>query len=316
MRYTRHITTTTALSSAALLALAACAPEDDLEPESDPEPAETETVTETEEPEGEQDTADPKPAETETVTEEPEDEEDPEETEPAETDGPPDDELPPGGTDRMADEDIQPDVHGEIQEGGHFSQEGEEVGVAGLSGEDAPLEVWSEPGAEAEVVGELGPTDAALLGGREVRHADHQPGSWTEVELADGYGWVNTVNTDGSLYYFGLGEDITEEYVDEVPPAEDPQLIAEGVAERMTDDYEQGTTEDGEEYGASWTLVSTPEDHGEDFYRLDVLGMMDDSRAGYRLFATVEEHDDGYQLAQVERTQICSRGVSDDGLCV
>lgn len=311
MRYGQHITTTTALSSATLLALAACAPEEDLEPESDSEPQET--VTETEEPEGELDTSDPESAETETVTEEPEDEEDPEETEPAETDGPPDEELPPGGTDRMADGDIQPEVHGEIQEGGHFSEEGEEVGVAGLSGEEAPLEVWSEPGAEAEVVGELGSTDAVLLGGREVRHADHQPGSWIEVELAEGYGWVNTVDTDGSLYYFGLSEDITEDYIEEVPPAEDPENIAAGVGERYGEPWrEDGVVEDAGQV----TVVSGPEDYGEEFYRVDVTAMPDDSGGGARLFIHIEETADGYELTQVVRTVLCLRGVSEDGRCV
>lgn len=76
------------------------------------------------------------------------------------------------------------------------------------------------------------------------------------------------------------------------------------------------TDDEGESMGPDWTLISTPEDYEEEFYRLDVLGMMDDSVGGQRLFVTVEEAADGYELAQVESTQLCLRGVSEDGLCL
>ncbi|WP_150460484.1 hypothetical protein [Nesterenkonia ebinurensis] len=306
MRYGQHITTTTALSTAGLLALAACAPEEELDP--DPEPQET--ITETEEPEDEENAGEPDPAETETVTQDPEETEE----EASEPEAAPEIGIPEGGTDRMEEADFEESLHG--QEHDHpFSHEGEEVGVAGLSFADEPFQVRAAPTSEAEVVGELGPLSAAYLGGREREHpALADGGIWREVELADGYGWVETQGDGGDLFYFGETQDITEEYIDEVPPAEDPQLIAEGVAERSLGEDGEMIDEHGEPMGPDYTLISTPEDHGEEFYRIDVLGLMDDAMAGYRLFVTVEEAEGGYELIQVERTLICSRGIT-DGLC-
>lgn len=209
--------------------------------------------------------------------------------------------LPPGGTDRMADEDFDESIHGEHFEL-YFSGEGVEVGVAGIASDDAPLEVRAEPYSEAEVVAELDSLDAVLLGGRERSHTETEDeGIWTEVELADGYGWV-----PGHLYYFGSNEDVTEEQA-ELGSFDTPYDAAEAVFEMAT--------ESGDDNGRNWTLISSPEDFGEEFYRADVMGFMDDSVAGYRYFVYVEEVDGGYEVEQVETTLLCLRGVSDDGLC-
>lgn len=286
-----------ALGLGALLALVACAPEDadGTEDEVSPEPTATETVTE-----------DPEDSAAGGEHSDPADE--PDEEPPAE-----ESDLPPGGAERL--EEITEDGEA-AQLPGHISAEeaeGAEAGVAGLASEDMPLEVHAAPAPDAEVVAELGQLDAVLLGGRGWSPPEdaEEEGVWTEIQLADGYGWIQ-----GGVYYFGNTEDITDTYIDEVPPAEDEREIAVSVAERAIESDEDLTDEEGEPVGPDWELISSPEDHGEEFYRIDVLGMMDDSRAGERLFISVDEVSDGYQLAQVERTLICYRGVSDRGSCV
>lgn len=88
------------------------------------------------------------------------------------------------------------------------------------------------------------------------------------------------------------------------------------MAERVIGPYEDMTDPDGEPIGPDWALISSPKDHGEEFYRADVMGYLDDSVAGERLFITVEGADGGYELVQVERSLICQRGVADGGLCL
>lgn len=298
-------TPTTALGLGALLAVAACAPDDPAvtEDETPPEPTVTETVTD--EPEDTQ-AEEPEAEETEQEELEEATEDVPDEPGAGESD------LPPGGTDRLDEitEDGEPfDAHTGVSA---EEAEGQEAGVAGLGDEDVPLEVRGAPSSEAEVVAELGQLDAVLLAGRGWLPPDgaEAEGSWTEIQLADGYGWVQ-----GNLYFFGVTEDITEAYIDDVPPAEDEHQIARSVAERATEG-EDLTDGEGQPLGPDWEMISSPQDYGEEFYRLDVLGMLDDSVAGERLFVHVDQVSDGFQLAQVERTLICYRGVSDGGRCV
>ncbi|WP_300343519.1 hypothetical protein [Nesterenkonia sp.] len=228
---------------------------------------------------------------------------------PPHQDGTADTQLPPGGAERMDEGDFHEPLHG-VEAPTYFSEEGAEVGFAGFTGEQ-PLTVRAAPTREAEVVGELGPLDAVLLGGRERNHpALEGQGTWAEVQLAEGHGWYET-GRSGSMLYFDRSEDLTEEYADQVPAAEDPQRIAESVAQRAAEQHAEAGVP-----GPEWTLISTPEDYGEDFYRLDVLGLADDSQAGYRLFVTAEPTAHGHQLHHVESTALCRRGVSDDGLCL
>lgn len=298
-------TPATGLGLGALLAVTACAPDDTAvtEDETSPEPTVTETVTE--EPE---DTQAEEPEAEETGQEEPEEATDAVPDEP----GAGESDLPPGGTDRLDEitEDGEPfDAHTGVSA---EAAEGEEAGVAGLSDDDAPLEVRGAPSHDAELVAELGQLDALLLGGRGWLPPDEaeEQSSWTEIQLADGYGWVQ-----GSIYFFGRTEDVTETYIDDVPPAEEEHQIARSVAEEAAEG-EDLTDDESEPLGPDWEMISSPQDYGEDFYRMDVLGMLDDSVAGERLFVHVDQVSDGFQLSQVERTVICHRGVSDDGRCV
>lgn len=290
MRSKALTTTTTALSAAALVALTSCGGQ---EVEIEEAEAGGEPVTP-----GEETTLE--------AQETNEADADEDESEESETEAPGEAELPPGGAERMEESDFDESVHGESQET-FYSEEGAEVGVAGLLPEDVPLEIHAEPTPETEIIAELEPTDAVVLGGHERSHvASENEGSWVEIQLADGYGWVHQDN----LYYFGQNADATDDYSDHIDPAPSSEDIAESVGEHAIAEWDpDGAVGD-------WRLVTTPEDQGEDFYRVDVVGMMDDAQAGYRLFVHVEETDAGQELVQVESTLLCSRGVSEDGLCL
>lgn len=290
-----RLSTTISVSAVMLLALAACAP-DDVGTDPEPEATGAETVTET--------------AEAQEPTAKPEDTEQTEEPEV----GPPEG-LPSGGAPQVDDADLP----GGESVTGHYSEAGVEVGVAGLDPDDAPLEVHALPGEDSEVVAELLSTDAVVLAGREriinTSTEDESPSIWAEVQLADGHGWVPTAY----VYHFGATEDVTETYIDDVPPTEESRALAESVGERASGgEPGQDETEedpDATDLGPDWVVITEPEDYGEEFYRVDLTGQQDDSVAGDRFFVYVEEQADGYQLTQVEATALCSRGVTDDGLC-
>lgn len=186
--------TPVSLAAVAFLALTACAENED--PDASEEAAEpdvTETVTE--EPDDSEpadtDTDDADTDDADTVGAESEEPAEEETTESAEA-------LPPGGADRIADEDIDSETQGEPTET-EFSAEGEEIGFNEWARES--IEVWAEPPVpgeegQTEAVAELEADDVVRLGGREILAAQAD-GIWVEVELADGYGWVEAAVLEG-----------------------------------------------------------------------------------------------------------------------
>lgn len=216
----------------------------------------------------------------------------------------------------------------------YFSAEGEEVGIVGLSS-DQSVEILSAPDVSpfvdapelgAEILGEAGPLDTLVLAGRE-QHLqqldevdagpDGAPVMWAEVQLGEGYGWVPV----SDLSYFGGTRDITAEFQDRVPAAEDPNVLAEGVAMRAairaeTREVPEEVADGADaEISTEWTVVSTPEGSGEDFYRIDITGLRDDAGTGERLHVHMDQEGAGYQVTTIESTPLCSRGVTDDGGC-
>lgn len=175
-----------AVGTAALLALAACTGEDD---------ANAETGEDQVAAPAEEEAADTDPAEDEAS----EEESDPDAE--AEDSGT---ELPPGGFERIADEDIDPDTQGEPIEA-DFSEEGAEIGFNESAADNPPVDVYaappeitpeSGPDDTTEATAELSPDDVVLLGGREIAAAQAD-GVWVEIELADGYGWVESRLLEG-----------------------------------------------------------------------------------------------------------------------
>ncbi|NYJ15651.1 hypothetical protein [Nesterenkonia sandarakina] len=252
--------------------------------------------------------------------------------------------LPAGGVERLAADDFDEERHGEDAERIYNSEEGDEVGVAGLDPVEEPLPVYAEPTRSSEVTAELQSLDAVNLGGRERHHpsgadrgdlledaeddqgepsessvqeqtsngAAEDEGFWSEIELSDGYGWFHRSAQDAGLFWFGETTEVTEDFA-EVSAAQDPNELAESVGVRATESRQEPGLDS--EMGPSWVLVSEPADFDEDFYRIDVTGALDDSVAGQRFFVHVDQAEYGYELTRVEQTLLCSRGVGETGLC-
>ncbi|WP_150460483.1 hypothetical protein [Nesterenkonia ebinurensis] len=170
--------TTAALSAAAVLVLTACGVEDDQDTEFNGQTEEVATPTvEQESPE-------------------------PEENGNGEEGEQPDVELPPGGAERLGDDDIDPEEQGEFIADGNFSDEGEVLGLDQLGPEHEPIEVYAAPPEgpgpheDLEVAAELSADDQVMLAGREI-YAAYADGIWVEVQLADGYGWIDAGGLEG-----------------------------------------------------------------------------------------------------------------------
>lgn len=198
-----------------------------------------------------------------------------------------------------------PDGDGELAPPGeqvetYFSTPGQEVGVAGLAPESGPLPVRTVPAGDGMQIGEIDRLGAVTLAGREWNNPGQEDeGYWAEIHVDGKTGWV----LSDHLFHFGENANVTGEY-EGVPPSGDPMGVVEAVASQSA----------GME-PAHWTLISTPQDFGEPFYRVDVTGMPDDAQAGERLFITVDENNGSFGVGQVDRTLVCARGTS-GGMCL
>lgn len=182
-----------------------------------------------------------------------------------------------------------------------FFAEGVQADVIGVEHDDV-LFVRQLPDPESAEVARFEPTDVVTSTGRE-RSVDE--GLWVEVEISAGVGWVSM----SYLGFLGRTQDVTADYQDVPPTAEEAELVA-SVGERTAEQHgTEGPT-------VSWTIIGTPQDEDPETYLVDVLGYPDDATYGERLRVTVADEGDGYSLHSVESTAICGRGVSDDGLCV
>ncbi|HLS26611.1 MAG TPA: SH3 domain-containing protein [Beutenbergiaceae bacterium] len=181
----------------------------------------------------------------------------------------------------------------------YFSEQGAAVDVVGVPDGDV-LFVRALPDHTAQEVGRLSPTGGAVLAGRE-RSVEH--GLWAEIELAGGVGWVNSRYLG---YLAEPGEDITGAF-DQYGGQEDAVGLVADIAQERVDEHAL------ESETPQWVLIQTPAD--SPVYRVDVFPFFDDATYGERLEIHVEDTADGVEVSQVQRTFICSRGVS-DGLCV
>lgn len=182
---------------------------------------------------------------------------------------------------------------------------GEELAVVGVAHDDV-LNLRALPGAEEEVVADLGPTDTDLVATGQARLLPES--IWYEVEAGGETGWVN------AHYVAHLGDttDITSEVrsTGVVPSiVSDMEELGTAVAEAVTAPI------DGGEGNVETVMVVEPStgDLGEVTY--DVVNYPDDALYGQRLhvFGTPGEGG-GFDLKTVESTLLCRRGVS-AGLC-
>ncbi|MGH8928867.1 MAG: SH3 domain-containing protein [Acidimicrobiia bacterium] len=179
---------------------------------------------------------------------------------------------------------------------------GDELGVVGVAHDDV-LNVRALPGTDAQIVAELAPTATGI---EATGHNRALPESvWYEINLENGAtGWVSSA----FVGYIGTTDDATAEVIQklgETPGAEFMLDLGLIVAESLASTEPESRI----------TMSVAPEvgDLGEVTY--DVIGLGDDAIGGYRLHVFGDPIVEAFVLSNVERTYICSRGVTPDGLC-
>lgn len=183
--------------------------------------------------------------------------------------------------------------------------EGEVVGVIGVAFDDT-LFVHQQPGENSPLTGNLANLADDVVGTGEGRLL---PASiWWRIEWQGVEGWVGS----GFMARIGATIDLTAQAIE-------LNGNAGMSAETMVDLGNQVADLLKSEEPASRVVVSvapTVGDLGE--ITLDIVGLGDDALAGYRIhvFGEPEEAGDGFQLKSVEATLLCSRGISEDGLCL
>lgn len=187
---------------------------------------------------------------------------------------------------------------------GSGPQEGEVVAVIGVAYDDV-LNVRSGPGTGHGVVGTLEPVmdGIGVTGNARLLTSS----IWYEITVGEETGWVNA----SYIGLLGGTEDATAEVeaLLGTPLGDDDLLsLAATIAYAFA----------GEESGGRMAVVETPTAADPFSVTIDVVGLDDDSIIGYRLvIGTAQERDDGpFELVRVDRTSICWRGVTTDGLCV
>lgn len=213
---------------------------------------------------------------------------------------PPDDE--PSGEASPSPASSPADLAGEPYDGPPLGGFPASLDVIGVAAGDV-LNVRSGPGVAADVVATLAPlaTDVAATGAARLL-----PGSiWLEVEVDGATGWANS----SFFAFLGSTDDVTSQLLEDDqqrPRAATMEELGELVAARVAS-----------QEPASRIVISDGPSVGDlAEVTVDVVGLGDDATAGLRLvvFATVDP--DGFTLRTVERTVLCGRGVTDDGICV
>ncbi len=191
------------------------------------------------------------------------------------------------------------DLPGEEWDG--FAAAGDEFAVMGVAHDDE-LNVRELPDASSTIVTSVGPTDTGLVATGRARLLPQS--IWYEIDVDGDVGWVNAA----FVGFMGGTDDATAEYLADG---------SQGGAETMVDlaravSAAFASTEP--ESRIVQSVAPTVGDLGEITY--DVIGLGDDSVAGFRLhiFATPDDNGETFSLKSIERTVFCSRG-SDGELC-
>ena len=175
------------------------------------------------------------------------------------------------------------------------------VGVA----HDDVLNVRDGPGPGRSIVATLAPLTDGLTATGNGYQFDRS--LWWEIESGAANGWVNAA----FLAAPGAVDDATAEIIARlggIPEAPSLEALGELVARVRS----------GDEPVARVVVVVAPTigDLGE--ITLDVVGIGDDAIYGERLhlFAFPPQNGVGFVLKSVERTFLCLRAATEEGLCV
>ena len=174
--------------------------------------------------------------------------------------------------------------------------------VVGVAFDDV-LNLRELPGVPYEIVSGIPPTAKNVFAHGITRQLSTS--FWIAVEHGNFAGWVNY----RFVGYEGQTDDATSEVVadlGELPTAETVLNLGMIVAE---------TFASSDEPVSSIVVVEAPTlgDLGE--VTIDVIGLGDDALLGFRLHVFAQPDGDGFGLKSVERTIICGRGITSDGLC-
>lgn len=182
-----------------------------------------------------------------------------------------------------------------------FARRGDVLAVVGVAFDDV-LNVRAGPGTNYAVVATLDPladdvtaTGRARLLSRSI---------WYEVTVGSTTGWASSA----FLAFLGATDDATAEIIaamGEIPSAATMLDLGRIVADATASTEPRSRI--------TVTAAPTLGDLGEVIY--DVIGLGDDAVFGLRLhvFGTP---GDGFSLKSVERTYLCGRGATSEGLCV
>ncbi|MDP3969671.1 MAG: SH3 domain-containing protein [Nocardioides sp.] len=174
-----------------------------------------------------------------------------------------------------------------------------DLAVVGVDRDDV-LNVRSGPGAGNPVVARLAPTATGFTATGRTR--DHNGGArWTEVETGGTTGWVNA----RYLALIGETEDVTSMFPDPVR-ARTMGRLGVAMLDRLYPDPPR----------PSLVVVQGPERGDLTELVVDVIGIGDDSAIGWRWRLFAQSDGDRFVLRTVEETMLCSRDVTDEGLCL
>jgi hypothetical protein len=168
-------------------------------------------------------------------------------------------------------------------------QPGDRLGVIGVA-EDSPLSLAPIPGETSGGM-ELSPTEDGLLASGVARQVEGAV--WEQMQLAGEVGYLPR----SSVAFLGSPENVTRLY------SGVSSDTVRGLGHEIAAEIE----------ASAIVLVAVP---GPMEVVYDVIGLEDDFVAGFRIEVVAAETGDLLTPALVERTPLCSRGLSDEGLCL
>lgn len=181
---------------------------------------------------------------------------------------------------------------------------GDRLAVIGVEFDDV-LNLRELPGTDQTILAGLAPDETEVVALGEGRSLPNS--IWYKVEVDGTVGWVSS----SFVAHLGGVDDVTSQVVDHygaVPSSETMLELADLVAAvfRSTEEPVSDVTV---------TVAPTVGDVGE--VTIDVVGFGDDAVRGVRLhiFGQPSDGGEGFGLMSVERTWLCSRGATGDGLC-
>ncbi|MDG2111036.1 MAG: SH3 domain-containing protein, partial [Actinomycetota bacterium] len=166
---------------------------------------------------------------------------------------------------------------------------------------DDVLNVREAPGIDRDIVTTLAPTASGIVAEGHTRFLPNSV--WYQVTANGVTGWASA----RFLAFLGNTDDATAEIVSDLGglPTEETLLdLGQTIASTMV----------SVEPASRVTVTEAPTVGDLADVTIDIVGLGDDALAGFRLHIFAQPDGDGWALKSVERTILCTRGLS-GGLC-